>query len=184
MRSFCATSLTSIRRAIAITARLCGHCSCSTHSCDRFAESRRITKSKPKLALRQAAQRSRTFFMRILHILDHSVPLHSGYAFRTLAILREQRALGWETFHLTSPKQRNCSGLEESVDGLKFFRTPAINSALSRTPVLKEMQLMQATARRLTEMAREIRPDILHAHSPVLNALPALKVARRLNVPM
>lgn len=122
--------------------------------------------------------------MRILHILDHSVPLHSGYAFRTLAILREQRALGWETFHLTSPKQRNCSGLEESVDGLKFFRTPAINSALSRTPVLKEMQLMQATARRLTEMAREIRPDILHAHSPVLNALPALKVARRLNVPM
>ena len=32
--------------------------------------------------------------MRILHVLDHSLPLHSGYAFRTLAILREQRALG------------------------------------------------------------------------------------------
>lgn len=43
--------------------------------------------------------------MRILHILDHSIPLHSGYTFRTAAILREQRALGWETFHLTSPKQ-------------------------------------------------------------------------------
>ena len=35
--------------------------------------------------------------MRILHVLDHSLPLHSGYTFRTLAILREQRALGWET---------------------------------------------------------------------------------------
>lgn len=36
--------------------------------------------------------------MRILHILDHSIPLHSGYTFRTLAILKEQRDLGWETF--------------------------------------------------------------------------------------
>jgi len=41
--------------------------------------------------------------LRILHILDHSIPLHSGYTFRTRAILREQRRLGWETFHLTSP---------------------------------------------------------------------------------
>ncbi len=43
--------------------------------------------------------------MRVIHILDHSVPLQSGYAFRTLAILKEQRALGWETFQLTGPKQ-------------------------------------------------------------------------------
>ena len=42
--------------------------------------------------------------MRILHVLDHSLPLHSGYAFRTLAILREQRALGWETLQLTTPR--------------------------------------------------------------------------------
>ena len=45
------------------------------------------------------------FHMRILHVLDHSIPLHSGYTFRTAALLREQRALGWETHHLTSPKQ-------------------------------------------------------------------------------
>ena len=30
--------------------------------------------------------------MRILHILDHSIPLHSGYTFRTRNILRQQRA--------------------------------------------------------------------------------------------
>ena len=35
--------------------------------------------------------------MKILHVLDHSVPLHSGYAFRTLSILEQQRRLGWET---------------------------------------------------------------------------------------
>ena len=27
--------------------------------------------------------------LRVLHVLDHSVPLQSGYAFRTLALLRE-----------------------------------------------------------------------------------------------
>ena len=30
--------------------------------------------------------------MRILHILDHSIPLHSGYTFRTAALLREAAA--------------------------------------------------------------------------------------------
>ena len=31
--------------------------------------------------------------MRILHILDHSLPLQSGYVFRTLGILSAQRGL-------------------------------------------------------------------------------------------
>ena len=32
--------------------------------------------------------------MRVLHVLDHSLPLHSGYAFRTRAIMRAQLADG------------------------------------------------------------------------------------------
>ena len=43
--------------------------------------------------------------MRILHVLDHSLPLHSGYAFRTAAILREQRALGLSTVQVTTPRK-------------------------------------------------------------------------------
>jgi glycogen synthase len=64
--------------------------------------------------------------MRILHVLDHSIPLHSGYTFRTVSLLREQRALGWETFHLTSPKQGRTEADLQSVDGLDFFRTPMV----------------------------------------------------------
>jgi hypothetical protein len=60
--------------------------------------------------------------MRILHVLDHSIPLHSGYTFRTAAILREQRALGWETYHLTSAKQGSTAAAVEDVDGLRFYR--------------------------------------------------------------
>ena len=53
--------------------------------------------------------------MRVLHVLDHSIPLHSGYTFRTLALLREQRALGLETFHLTSPKHGAGEALEKRL---------------------------------------------------------------------
>ena len=54
--------------------------------------------------------------MRVLHVLDHSLPLHSGYTFRTAAILHEQRALGWETIQLTTPKQGEASGLVEVAE--------------------------------------------------------------------
>jgi PEP-CTERM/exosortase A-associated glycosyltransferase len=120
--------------------------------------------------------------MRILHILDHSLPLHSGYAFRTIAILREQRALGWETFHLTTPRQGPGAVMEEDVDGWHFFRTPG--PAPAGLPGLREMREMRINAARIAEVARQVRPDILHPHSPVLNALPAIRVGRRLGIPV
>lgn len=121
---------------------------------------------------------------RVLHILDHSIPLHSGYTFRTEALLREQRALGWETFHLTSPKQGSSSTPVEDVDGLRFHRTEPVAGAIAALPLAREIALMQRLEKRIEEIAREIRPDIIHAHSPVLNALPATRVARRLRIPV
>jgi len=121
--------------------------------------------------------------MRVLHVLDHSVPLHSGYTFRTLSILREQRRLGWETFHLTSPKHTSPCEAEETVDGWHFYRTLA-EPAPSRLPGLGEVKQMKQTQNRLLEVARQLRPDILHAHSPVLNAMPALHVGRELGIPV
>lgn len=115
--------------------------------------------------------------MRILHVLDHSAPLHSGYAFRTLSILREQRKLGWETEHLTTPKQGPGSALQDDSEGLRFYRTPSASGA----GLLKQMVL---TARRLSEVVDATAPDVIHAHSPVLNAIPSLWVARRHRLPL
>ena len=120
--------------------------------------------------------------MRILHVLDHSLPHHSGYTFRTLAILREQRARGWETEQLTSPKHAGARAAEEEIEGWRFHRT--LPQASWHIPGLQELALMKATARRIEQVARECRPDVIHAHSPVLNALPALRVGRRLGIPV
>ena len=119
--------------------------------------------------------------LRVLHLLDHSIPLQSGYSFRTRSIIDEQRRLGWQTFHLTSPKHTAPSAAEEEVDGLQFYRTLGDSTGL---PLIREIALMRQTARRLEEVARLVAPHILHVHSPVLNALPALWVGRRLKLPV
>lgn len=122
--------------------------------------------------------------LRILHVLDHSIPLHSGYTFRTLSILREQRKLGWETFHLTSPKQVGCEVVEEEVDGWHFYRTPATEGKLANLPLVGELALMRQLEKRLLEVVQQVWPDVLHVHSPVLNAIPTLRVGRRLGIPV
>lgn len=122
--------------------------------------------------------------MRILHVLDHSIPLHSGYTFRTVSLLREQRALGWETFHLTSPKQGRTEADLQSVDDLDFFRTPMVPGATDAWPVLGQLRLIAQMTRRLREVADGVRPDVIHAHSPVLNAVPAIRVGRELGIPV
>lgn len=122
--------------------------------------------------------------MRVLHILDHSIPLHSGYTFRTLSILREQRLRGWETYQLTGPKQGQYSAPEEMVDHeWLFYRTPAAKH-MARIPVLNQLAVIQQLADRVREVAKQVKPDILHAHSPALNAIAALRVGRQLGIPV
>ena len=122
--------------------------------------------------------------MRILHVLDHSLPLHSGYTFRTAAILREQRALGWETLQLTTPRHGNSAAGAEESGGWRFHRTAAPRNIASMVPGVVYLQEMSATARRVDELSASFRPDVLHAHSPVLNALPTLRVGRRRGIPV
>lgn len=122
--------------------------------------------------------------MKILHILDHSIPLHSGYTFRTRNILAQQRLLGWETAHLTSSKHGAAMSLEEEVDGFRFYRTLTKSGLLSRLPVLNQVEVINALTARLDQVFDKERPDILHAHSPSLNGLAALRVGRRHGVPV
>jgi PEP-CTERM/exosortase A-associated glycosyltransferase len=122
--------------------------------------------------------------VRILHVLDHSLPLHSGYAFRTVAILREQRALGWETLQLTTPRHGKAQYDVEDAEGWRFHRTDFDRrSGLRIGPALYARE-MAATARRIDALSADFRPDVIHAHSPVLNVLPALRIGRRRGIPV
>jgi PEP-CTERM/exosortase A-associated glycosyltransferase len=122
--------------------------------------------------------------VRILHVLDHSLPLHSGYSFRTAAILREQRALGWKTLQLTTPRHGAAGVDVEEAEGWRFHRTPFDRNSGFTAGGAAYFREMLATARRIDALMDEFRPDILHANSPVLNVLPALWVGWRRKIPV
>lgn len=122
---------------------------------------------------------------RILHILDHSLPLHSGYSFRTRAIMKAQIASGLEVAGLTSIRHHASGGCStpkaETVEGLFFHRT--LDKIHGPSP-WREWRDVVALEKRIEEVARDWRPDILHAHSPMLNGLAALRAGRRLGLPV
>ncbi len=124
--------------------------------------------------------------MRVLHVLDHSIPLQSGYTFRSRAILREQRALGWETVQLTGPKHNQSGDVVamEEVDGLLFYRCANPAGVASKLPVIGQLAIIGELTERLLEVAKVEQPDIIHAHSPALNGVAAVRAGRTLGIPV
>ena len=122
--------------------------------------------------------------MKILHVLDHSIPLHSGYTFRTCSILNEQAKLGWETTHVTSIKHINPQADEEIFENLKFYRTPKRNKLLSKLPILNQLYVISSLQKRLEEVIECEKPDIIHAHSPCLNGIAAINAAKKFSIPV
>ena len=118
---------------------------------------------------------------RILHILDHSLPAHSGYTFRTRALMKAQLAKGWDVAGVTGVRHPVPGPDVETVDGLTFYRTPPIAAVPSP---IREWREIGALARAVEDRARAWRPDLLHAHSPVLDAMAALRAGRRLGIPV
>ena len=118
---------------------------------------------------------------RILHVLDHSLPLHSGYTFRTRALLKAQQGRGWDVRGITGNRHIADGPPVETVDELTFHRVPG-RSAGPIAPIA-EWRDMRRLSAGIDALARGWRPDLIHAHSPVLGALAAAPVARRHDLP-
>ena len=118
---------------------------------------------------------------RVLHVLDHSLPLHSGYTFRTRAILKSQQALGIDVRGVTGLRHAAEGPPTESVDGLLFHRSAGAAEGL---PGLREWREVTQFAAGIEKVVEDWRPDILHAHSPALCGEAALRVARKYGIPL
>ncbi len=122
--------------------------------------------------------------MKILHVFDHSIPLHSGYTFRSYQILSEQRKLGYETVHVTGIKHKAPYKDKETVEGLEFYRTKVSFPILAKLPVINQWYVIKTLEKRVEEVVNIEKPDIIHAHSPVLNGIAALHVGEKYNIPV
>ncbi len=120
--------------------------------------------------------------MRVLHVLDHYLPFHSGYTFRSGNILAQQRAFGWDPVVLTSPKHDYPDGSgPEKPDWLSVHHAPlgrgGARGLVNRVPFAGQHALMRDLRKELAAtVARVGNVDLVHAHSPALNGLPAVQV--------
>lgn len=122
--------------------------------------------------------------MKILHVFDHSVPIQDGYATRSWAILQEQRARGWQVLAMTGPRQGSAGDTADTVSGIEFHRTWERPSLWARLPVLRQFWTIWLMHQRLKHLIPELRPDVVHAHSPALNGVAAYWAARGFGVPL
>jgi PEP-CTERM/exosortase A-associated glycosyltransferase len=120
--------------------------------------------------------------MKVLHVLDHSIPLHDGYSFRTRNILIHQRQLGIDTCHITSPKHGEVEATEEVVEGFKFYRSELPKEIYGGFKA--QFEVVKKLEKRLMQAALIEKPNVLHAHSPALNGLAAIRVGKKLGIPV
>jgi len=116
--------------------------------------------------------------------LEYSRPNISGYSLRSDAIIRHQRKVGITTNQLTSQRYQDFSALEEDVDGVIYQRTEKSTSILSKIPVVNYLAHINHLAKRIEKAVLSDKPDLIQTHSPMFNALAAIKVGKKYNIPV
>ncbi len=128
--------------------------------------------------------------MKVLHVLETSIPHTVGYTIRADAIIDNQRRLGLDPVVITSPffPAKTPEATVDEIGGTRFYRTnniPVPASARSKVASYAVRSMMMVRYRKaVLEIARKERPDVIHAHSSYSNAFAALPAARKLGLPL
>ena len=110
---------------------------------------------------------------KVLHVLDHSLPEHDGYSFRSHSILTQLKRTGLEADVITGPKQGSVATAEDEIDGIHYVRTP-MGEGTSTSGVAGQIRTIRLTRKRIAAYLQQHPANIIHAHSPCLNGLAAL----------
>ena len=127
---------------------------------------------------------------RVLHVLDHSWPVLSGYSIRSRSLLRAQLEIGLQPLALTGPLHQldDAEASDLVVDGLLYARTKLVGSAArgvvaGQWPLLREATVVRLLRKRILDFLKDDSFDIIHAHSPALCGLAAWQAAKSKNIP-
>ncbi len=123
--------------------------------------------------------------MKVLHVLDHSLPNFSGYSFRSDYIIRAQKRLGAHPVAVTSPKHDRFEGACETINGVDYHRVrwPGSLAVLRHAPLFRQAAAVRALKKEIVRLAEELKIDLIHAHSPSENGIAASNAAFELKLP-
>jgi glycogen synthase len=128
--------------------------------------------------------------MKILHVLETSIPHTVGYTVRARAIIDNQRRIGLDPVVVTSPffpaKDRGL--VVEAINGTSYYRTNHIpvpaSARFKLASYFVRMRMVSRYRKAVMQVARRERPDVIHAHSSYANLYAAVPAARELGVPL
>lgn len=114
--------------------------------------------------------------MKILHVYDHTIPLHSGYVFRSSSLRKAMiEEEGYECDMVSSVRHYTANNLkylgDEELEGEFFYRTKPHSIKI---PFVRELLDIFLLSRKITELCNKKQYDILHIHSPLLNGYAGL----------
>ncbi len=118
----------------------------------------------------------------LLHVLDHALPEVSGYSVRSHNLLRALRAAGLDVLAVSSSSPVQ-DAIEDEIDGVRYVRLPFRSEDAPHTASILWRRIVHF-GRWLATAVEQHGVTLLHAHSPVLNAFPALWAARRRRRPL
>jgi PEP-CTERM/exosortase A-associated glycosyltransferase len=140
--------------------------------------------------LREPAVEKNMRPLRVLHVLDHSWPVHTGYSIRSLHLIAAQHRLGLRPQALTGPLQLvdDPKAADTIVEEVSYRRTPYSGkfsrwAITGRRPILREAAVVRLIRERILELTGKESFDLIHAHSPALCGLGALQAARSMGIP-
>ncbi len=127
---------------------------------------------------------------RVLHVLDHSWPVLSGYSIRSRNLIAAQHRLGQAIVVITGPLHQidDPAASDMVLDGVDYRRTP-VAGALARSvlrqrwPILREWMTIRCLRNRILQLIDTQALSIIYAHSPALCGLAGLQAARRRGLP-
>jgi len=74
--------------------------------------------------------------------------------------------------------------MEDDVDGVVYERTTQSSSFLTKIPFLNYLHHINFLAKRVEQAVLADKPDLIQTHSPMFNALAAIKVGKKYNIPV
>lgn len=138
----------------------------------------------PNVALAGAGNAS------VLHVLDHSWPVLSGYAVRSRNLISAQHQLGEPIRVVTGPLHEldDPTSADIVLDDVSYTRTPivgrAANAALrGRWPLVREREVVRLLREKVLEITSCHPVRVIYAHSPALCGFAALQAARKRGLP-
>ena len=121
--------------------------------------------------------------VKVLHVLDHSLPLHSGYVFRTEGMLAAHRSMGIEIECVTGAKHTPSALEFEEVNGNRYYRTHMPSWCDVPIPGMDQIAVVRSLHQRIDQLLDRLKPDLLHVHSPCLNGIAAHWAAKKRKLP-